>query len=168
MQFISPLSKFDSDLWYFHIKVPTEIVAYYKDQEVTRFVCKLNDSISIHAAFMPEGDGKYFININKEVRKKLGLELGDRVKVNISADTSKYGIYTSPEFIEVLNSDPDGEVLFHRLTPGKQRSLIYLASKPKSSDKRIEKSIIILNHLVANKGNLDNKMLNKAFKDGLI
>jgi len=73
----------------------------------------------------------------------------------------------SEELEEILSQDPDGSELFHKLTPGKIRSLIYHVGKYKSSDKRVEKGVIILEHLKANEGKLDWKMLNEAFKQGL-
>ena len=73
----------------------------------------------------------------------------------------------SEEMKELLEIDPEGEALFHKLTPGKIRSLLHFVNKYKSSDKRIEKSVIILEHLKANNGTLDWKTLHDAFKTGL-
>ena len=89
-----------------------------------------------------------------------------KIEVTIEEDKSKYGMPIAPEMEELLLQDPEGEHLFHKLTPGKVRSLLYKIHGYKSSDKRIETSIIILEHLKANSGKLDWKMLNEAFKIG--
>ena len=128
---------------------------------------QINGSEKLHAGFMPEGDGKYFLMLSKDVLKKLQLSGTESVEVHIEKDTTKYGMPISEEMKELLELDPEGATLFHKLTPGKIRSLLHMINKLKSSDKRIEKSVIILEHLKANNGKLDYKMLHQAFKEGL-
>ncbi len=165
--FTSTIARFDSELWHFHVVVPKDIVDYFHTQNIKRLVCKINDLITIHCAFMPAGNNTYFINLNKELRKKLVVGEGVEISCEIWEDTSEYGLPMPDEFREVLDTDPEGNEHFHKLTPGKQRSLIYLIGKLKNQDKRITKSLIILNHLNANGGKLDFKALNEAFKMGL-
>jgi len=69
-----------------------------------------------------------------------------------------------PVFEELLNQDIEGENYFHQLTPGKQRNLIYIVSKPKSEILQLEKAIIILNYLKSTKGIIDYKELNNALR----
>ena len=80
-------------------------------------------------------------------------------------DESKYGIPMPEEMQEALYMDPEADQLFHKLTPGKQRSLLYIIGKPKSSNKRIEKAIVILEHLKTQGGKVDFKQLNIDFKE---
>ncbi len=47
------------------------------------------------------------------------------------------------ELEEVLNIDLDAHTKFHSLTAGNQRSLIYLVTQVKSSEKRIERALKI-------------------------
>jgi uncharacterized protein YdeI (YjbR/CyaY-like superfamily) len=70
------------------------------------------------------------------------------------------------EELEVmLQEDPEFDSFFRSLTPGTIRSLIYLVGKFKSSDLRIRSAVVIADHLKANNGNLDNKMLYEALKN---
>lgn len=161
------ISKFDDSIWAFHLKVPEDIYQSFADQKIKRVLMQINDSEKLHAGFMPEGNGKYFLMLSKDVMKKLQLAINQTVEVKIEKDTTKYGMPISEEMKELLELDPDGETYFHKLTPGKIRSLLHFVNKFKSSDKRIEKSVIILEHLKANEGKLDWKSLNEAFKTGL-
>lgn len=103
--------------------------------------------------------------INKVSREKLGLKAGDKVTLELEKDSSAYGI-PMPESLQVmLDQDGVGSKYFHSLTPGKQRSLIYIVSKVKSLDKQINKSLAILDHLKDVKGKLDFKMLNTKIKE---
>lgn len=160
------VSKFEDSLWGFHVKVPDDIYTSFAQQKIKRVMLHLNGSQPLHSGFMPEGDGKYFLMLSKDVMKKFELALGQEVEVKITKDTSRYGMPICEEMKELLELDPDGEIFFHKLTPGKIRSLLHFVNKFKSSDKRIEKSVIILEHLKANNGKLDWKALHEAFKNG--
>ena len=165
--FNTTISKFKDSLWGYHIKVPQEIYQSFSEQKIKRVLMQINGSEKLHAGFMPEGEGNYFLMLSKDVLKKLKLVGTETVEVIIEKDTTRYGMPICEEMKELLELDPEGEAFFHKLTPGKIRSLLHFVNKFKSSDKRIEKSVIILEHLKANNGKLDWKMLHDAFKTGL-
>lgn len=152
-----------SPLWGYHFPVSNEIASLFINGNNRRVICTLNDTISLHCALMPNKEN-WFVMLNKQVFKKLNLPLNSVIEVKMIKDESEYGMPMPDEFREVLDQDPDADVYFHNLTPGKQRSLIYLVGKVKSSDSRIRKALAIADHLTANKGNIDYKLLNEAFK----
>ena len=84
--------------------------------------------------------------------------------VQLQKDNSKYGIHLPEEMEELLLIDEEGSAFFHQLTPGKQRSLLHIIGKPKSSAIRLKKAVVVLDYLKTNNGKLDFKMLNMAFK----
>jgi uncharacterized protein YdeI (YjbR/CyaY-like superfamily) len=58
-----------------------------------------------------------------------------------------------PEEIRaVLDQDPEGDRLFHALSPGKQRSLLYQAGQKTDVDLRIHRALAIVEHLKENDG----------------
>ena len=160
------VEKFEDSLWSFHIKVPEVIYKDFAIKKIKRVLLQINGLDKLHAGFMPQGNGKYFLKLSKDNMKKYELALGQTVQVKVEEDTSKYGMPISEEMKELLDLDPEGEAYFHKLTPGKIRTLLHMVNTLKSSDKRIEKSVIILEHLKANNGKLDFKALNQAFKNG--
>lgn len=83
----------------------------------------------------------------------------------MKTDSSQYGMETPQEFIELLQQESSGREYFEQLTMGKQRALLQLIIKLKSSQKRIEKSIIILDYLKQVEGDLNFKELHVAFKN---
>lgn len=166
-RFKAPIERFNSDLWHFHVKVDPEIVDHYKSQKVKRLIAHIGE-ITFHCALMPEGNGIYFININKEIRKQLKLEEGDVVEVKLEEDNSKYGMPISEEMEELLKQDEQGNHYFHQLTPGKQRNLIHMVNTMKTSNKRLEKALMIFNYLKEGEGKLDFKELNIYFKENRI
>ena len=112
---------------------------------------------------MPSGDIFYII-VNKKKRDALGIAAGDTVGVELVRDESKYGLPMPDELQEVLNQDPEGDRLFHALTAGKQRSLLYLIGKINDIDKRIHQALIVVDHLKENDGKIIGPKLNEELK----
>lgn len=118
--------------WYF-LDVPTKIAKRFEtDPKTRRVICKLNGGHTFQCALSPNGKGDYCIGVNMAIRKKLSLEAGDIVTIELRRDTSKYGAPMPEEFAEVLKQDPEGDKLFHALTSGMQRSLIYLVASTRT------------------------------------
>ena len=155
----------DSAIGYNGVIAPSEIMNEIRKMENQRFIITINNAISYPGTPVPIDKGSYLVLINKARAKKLKLQVGDQVQVSFAHDESEYGMPMPEEMAMVLSEDPEGEAFLKGLTPGKIRSLIYLVSKVKNPDKRIEKAVVILEHLRANKGKLDMKMLNVAFKE---
>ncbi len=164
-QFIGRLEKFtDTRIWSFYIRVPDEIKeSLLKTSK--RVICEFDEKLKIQMALLPKSDGFYFLNLNKETRKKLGLNEDDEINIEIWSDESEYGIFVPEVFVELCSQDLEGDKVFHELTPGKQRSLLYIMGKPKSEEKQLEKALIIFDYLKSVNGNLDYKELNIAFRE---
>ncbi len=112
-----------------------------------RVICKLNNQLEIHSALLPKKEGGYFITIGLATCKKLKLKEGSVVNATFQIDTSDYQFEMPEEFREVLNTDTKASKIFHALTPGNQRGIIYLVTLLKSTDKRIERSLKIAEKL---------------------
>ena len=162
--FKTHLFKKEGNVWNMAIYVPKSEAAPYIDKDNKRVICTLNGSFSFNAGLMPEGNGDSFINVNGEIRKKLKLEVNDQVEISLEKDTSKYGMPLPDELKTAWELDPEGHDTFHTLTMGKQRSIVHIIGKPKSSDIRIKKALTMLDYLKTVNGNIDFKELNEAFK----
>jgi uncharacterized protein YdeI (YjbR/CyaY-like superfamily) len=113
---------------------------------------------------MSAGDGVFFILINKKIRDELNLKEGSKIKVHLEKDESEFGLPFPDEFKEVLDQDKAGKTYFDKLTPGKQRNLLYIVGQVKNPDKRIERSLIIVEHLKNNKGKIVFPSLGRELK----
>lgn len=166
IEFTTRLENFNTSLWSWHVKVPGLIAEAILGNGIKRLVCTLNDAATIHCALMPSGDGGYFILINKKLRDTLKLKEGSPVHARLEADSSEYGMPMPEELAACLADDPAGDRFFHALTPGKQRNLIYAVSQVKDPDKRIGRSLVILDHLKRLEGKLDFKILYADLRGG--
>jgi hypothetical protein len=166
MEFKSVLENFKTKLWTYHIKVPLSVARHFLEQGDKRVVCTLNDHLTFQCAIMPAGDDIHFINLNKKIRDELKLKVGQSVSVKLEKDQSTYGLPVPPELQEVLLQDQEGNRLFHALTPGKQRNLIYYAGLVKDPELRLQRALIMMEHLRRNGGKIDFRALFQEFKSG--
>jgi len=155
----------DSPIWGCVVPIPNEISQPIVEAHGKRIVCQINGKIAYQCALMPDGNGGYFVLLNKDNRKKLGVDIGDEIELSIQPDESKYGLPMPEEFEEFLLQDPELDRLFHDLTPGKQRALLHQIGSPKRAETRMKKAVVVAEYLKVNNGQLDFKALNQAYKD---
>ena len=155
----------DSALYGGHVIVPAAIAERLtEDVPDRRLIATLNDREEFHCALQPKGDGTCFIHVNKDRQKKLGLGIGDEVRVSLRPDDSRYGMAVPEEFAVLIEQDPEGDRCFHLLTIGKQRSLLHIINTAKRSDTRLRKAVAIIEYLKSTGGMLDFRELNEAMK----
>lgn len=130
-----------------YIAVDNDLVDSFKRIGHNRALCRLNELVEFHCAFMPKKEGGYYVNIGAAICKKLNIKEGTTVTATFAVDGSTYQFEMPDELSEVLNTDADANKLFHQLTEGNKRSLIYLVTQVKSSDKRIERALKIADRL---------------------
>ncbi|MEJ7625014.1 MAG: YdeI/OmpD-associated family protein [Pyrinomonadaceae bacterium] len=149
--------------WHYLIVGP-EIPKKLKfEGKLRRVVCSINGGEDFQCALMPWG-GQFFIIVNQQKRDALGIVVGDTVSVELVRDESKYGLPMPEELREVLDQDPKGDKLFHSLTAGKQRSMLYFIGQIKNIDKRIYACLILIEHLKTNDGKVVNDKLQEEWK----
>lgn len=146
-------------LWRSHCVVPREDATYFLSLSVKRLVCTMNEKDTFQTALTPIGNETWVVKINQALLKKNKLDIGDKVHLSLVEDTSEFGLPMSQEFTELLAQDEEGKILFEKLTMGKKRTLIYIVSQKKTSDKRLETAMKILAHLKENNGKINYKLL---------
>ena len=168
LHFTSSLELSNNKLWGAHIVVPDIVAQVFVSNGIRRVVCVLNDTMEYQCALLPKGDGSFLITVNKKIRDTLGLKAGSPVRVSLHKDDSEYGLPMPEELAEVLAQDEEGNRLFHALTPGKIRTLLYIVGSVKHPDKRIARAIAIAEHLKENAGKINYRQLNATIKNSQI
>ena len=164
VDFKTTLTRSPADSGWHFLVVTQQIVAQFGfEGKSKRIVCSINGGEGFQCALLPSGE-LFYIIVNKKKRDALGIVAGDTVDVLLEKDESKYGLPMPEEFEEVLRQDPDGDRMFHALTAGKQRSILYLLSKPRNIDVRIHQALLIVDHLKENEGEIDGKKLSEELK----
>ncbi|MBX3244333.1 MAG: DUF1905 domain-containing protein [Acidobacteria bacterium] len=157
------LVKADDSGWHFLVVDKKTVDKFGFEGKYKRVVCTINNGKPFHCALMPTR-GQFYIIVNKKKRDEAGIEFGDIVSVLLEKDESRYGLPMPEEFAEVMKQDPAGGKLFHKLTEGQQRSLIYLVTNVKDIDRRIHTALRILDHLHENEGKVIGDQLYEELK----
>ena len=139
------LEKFDSGMHY--IMLDEKTVQQFTTGGNYRVICRLNDQVDIHCAILPKKEGGHFITIGSTICKKLKIKEGSRLTAKFLVDDSTYQFEMPEELKEVLNLDIEADKIFHSLSEGNQRGLIYLVLQVKTIDKRIERALKIVDRL---------------------
>jgi len=159
-QFSTPLEASNSKLFNWQLRVPAEVTAaFLASSTKTRVICVLNGQDPHQCALIPIGEGVYIIKVNQGRIKKLVLEEGKQVVAELFPDDSKYGLPMPEEMAAVLADDPEGDEIFHALTPGKLRTMLYVVSQGIDSDDRIWRAVQVIEHLKKRAGKIDFKAL---------
>ncbi|MCK6691846.1 MAG: YdeI/OmpD-associated family protein [Thermoanaerobaculia bacterium] len=164
LHFNTVLDLSDNRLWGAHFIVPDLVAQVFVGNKIRRVVCLLNGKIQYQCALLPKGDGSFLITVNKKTRDRLGLKAGSPLQVSLWKDDSEYGLPMPEELAELLSQDEEGNRIFHALTPGKIRTLLYIVDQVKDPDKRIGRALAIVEHLKTNEGKIDYKQLNEALR----
>lgn len=86
---------------------------------------------------MPTADGNLFLPVKAEIRKKIGKQEGDTVRVILYEDASPLEI--PAELLMCLEDEPEAGRKFHQLTEGYQREFISWITAAKRMETRIER-----------------------------
>ncbi|TAI49214.1 YdeI/OmpD-associated family protein [Flagellimonas allohymeniacidonis] len=143
--------------------LPSEIVNPFveKGHKRVKVTASFEDkSITFYAAIQKR-QGKYLMMFCKNNQKSLGIFPNDYFQVQLFEDTSKYGVEMPEEFDAVLLSDYEAHQIFESLTDGKKRGIIYMISRYRNPQTRIDKSLLLCENL--KRGIRDSKELLKKF-----
>lgn len=161
----SHLQKSGGKLWGWYIPIDDLIVQEIKDRGWKRLITRIEDAEPLHCAIVSLGNGLKGITLNKPFVKKNAFVLDQKLHLVISEDASRYGMPLSDEFAATLESDPDALHYFEELSAGKQRNLIYFADNVKSSNIRIRRALVVMEHLKLHGGKIDFKALSQEMKE---
>ena len=140
----------------------TDILA--REKNANRVVCRINDEGEVHAGLMHDGQGGYFMLVSKPLCKRYGLKVGEEATLVLRPDNSDYGMPVPEEASELWDLDPEAREVFHTLTPGHQRNLLYQIDKLKRLESRAKKTVQIHEYLKSVNGKLDYRELNAYIK----
>lgn len=138
------------------IEIPVLIINALNKDEIKpkinhRVLITVNHIEKWNAGIVALGDGMGYITISNARIKKLKLLLDDSIDVLIEKDNSEFGHEFPIELTEYFNQDEDAKNRFNLLKPSLQRYILYYINQVKSSEKKIERTILLMNNLKLSK-----------------
>lgn len=151
MDFVSDIGYLEK-LKLFYVRIPKEILKSMRsddDKSKTnqRFKITLNSKITWSGGSVALEEGDAYITVSKARMRELEINLQSKVQVFLEKDNSEFGLEVPEEFIELLSQDFEAHRRFYLLSKGLQRATIYIVNQLKSPDKRIEKSMFLMENL---------------------
>lgn len=129
------------------ITLPLEIGLALYSQGLRRVLCLLNGKHHHHCALYKLKDGGFAVFLGASSMRAFDLHRNATVRVDIGEDTTPYQAPMPEELAEVLKTDPEADSIFHELTPGRQRSIIYYISSLRRTDGRIDRALAVAERL---------------------
>jgi hypothetical protein len=130
-----------------YLEVPPKVVKALGGKFRLRLICTLNGRHSFHCGLMALGGGSGYLTLSRQRMAEIGARPGDSLRVALRVDESKYGMEMPREFREVLRQDREGRKRFEALKPGKQRTILYHVAGTKDVDRRIDRSLRLVENL---------------------
>lgn len=106
-----------------------------------RIIFEGPDGKVLHRALQLRKDGYAIIGLSKAVLKAWKMQVGEKVKIEILKDESKYGMPFPEEFEVTLEQDPEAAAAFEALSDGRKRGLLHYADSAKSEASRIKRAL---------------------------
>ncbi|MDJ0921159.1 MAG: YdeI/OmpD-associated family protein [Henriciella sp.] len=97
-----------------------------------RVSAEVND-FPVEGAFVPYGDGRYYLHLGKRLLKAVNIGLGDEIEVRFAiADQNAVDV---PEKLQTaLEENEEARLAWESLTPGKQRGFAYRVGSAKRQE----------------------------------
>jgi Domain of unknown function (DUF1905)/Bacteriocin-protection, YdeI or OmpD-Associated len=87
------------------------------------------DGEPIAATLVPTGGGHHRLYLNTDMRKRAGVDAGDRVKIELAIDTKPRDIAAPEDLLNALKRKKGALQAFRELTPSRRKEIIvYLLS----------------------------------------
>ena len=146
-----------------NIQIPDKIAQPFLEAKQKRVRVEASferQTLEFHAALQKRNNA-YYIMFSKANQKTLGIFPNDYFQLQLFRDDTKYGVRMPEELEAVLMSDYEAFQVFESFTAGRKRGIIYMISRFKNSQTRINKSLALCENL--KRGIKDPKLLFKSF-----
>ena len=127
--------------------VPPEVSEPIRAAKIKRLVAQLNDGEPWSCALGSAGPGEFMVMVSKARLDAHGLRVGSMAQMSLRPDTSTYGMPVPEALAEVFEFDPDIEVAFQRLLPGRQRNHLHVIGSAKSEETAAKRIAALLREL---------------------
>jgi hypothetical protein len=164
ISFSAILERSTNNLWGAHVRVPELVAQQMTDGKRRRVICSFEGSRERQCALLPIGNRTTVIAVNKQLRHALGLAFGDRVRLTIRKDSSRYGLPMPTELAELLRQDKRAHLLFQSLTPGRRRTLLHIVGSVQNPGLRLHRANVMMRHLTTNNGRINYREVYRALK----
>ena len=103
----------------------------------------------VQSHLLPTGNGRLFLAVKAEIRKKLRKQVGDSVRLQLYYDDSPVEI--PADFMECLEDEPKALKFFNTLTEARKKMIIDHIQKTRNESTRVARMAKAINELAEQK-----------------
>ena len=129
--------------------LPDVIKSGRKNFGWTRVDAFIDDAELRSTSLMPIKGGRLFIAVKAAVRKQIGKEAGDTVRIRLYAPQPLVGSVAEADFDEALNDAPSALARFQSLSQQEQAACRKWVFAPTAADDVIDRIALVINDLEA-------------------
>lgn len=105
------------------------------------------DGHPYRGSLAPMGGGRHVLGIRKDIRKAIGKDIGDKVRVVVERDAEPRVVTVPPDFQQLLNRNKTAKAAFDKLSYTHRKEYvewIESAQKAETRERRLQKAIGML------------------------
>lgn len=126
-----------------YVEVPFDVKEVYGTKGQVKIWATF-DGFPYQGSLAPMGTGSHVLGIRKDIRKAIGKNFGEAVKVTIKPDLEPRTVTLPVDLEKVLTENPEAKLVFNKLSFTHQKEYVQWieeAKKPETRQRRLEKLI---------------------------
>ena len=131
-----------------YASIPFDIEKEFGEKGQIRVKGTINGQ-TIEAALMPQGNRQHFIILNKEIRDKTGIKVGDTIDVMLIKDDKPKEIIIAEDFMVFLKKNKTAFEYFDSLAPSHKKEYVNWVGEAKKKETRKNRIIKAIEKLSA-------------------
>ena len=142
-EFRAKLSRFEGVGTWMFVKVPFDAEKLFGRGGQIRVKGAVNGA-AFRSSLMPDGDGQYFLVVNKSIRDKAKVKVGDRLTVVVEPDSGPRLIEAPPDLAKALGKNKAAKTAWDEFAYSHKKAYVdwlVSAKQAETRDRRIEKAV---------------------------
>ena len=126
------------------VDVPFDLKETYGKGNMVPIVATFNETERYQGQLAMMGGEWPMLLVRSDVRAKLGVAVGDRVRVRIELDTALRVVPLPEDVAALVDVDPAAAVTWEQLPPGARRAYVQWidgAKRPETRQRRVEETV---------------------------
>jgi hypothetical protein len=131
----------ESGTW---VDVPVDLKATFGKGNLVPIVATFNGTVRYQGVLAKMGGPAPMLLVRSDVRKELGVQVGDRVQVRVELDSAPRVVTLPEDAASLVEANPDAAATWEKLAPSHRRAYadwITEAKRPETRQRRIEETV---------------------------
>jgi len=145
-KFRAKLSRFEGVGTWTYVNVPFDVEKLFGKGGQVKVKGTVN-GIAFRNSLMPDGDGQHFLVVNKSIRDKAKVKVGDRVLVVVEPDAGPRGIEAPPDLAKALGRNKTAKMIWDDFAYSHKRAFvdwIVSAKRVETRGRRIDEALVLI------------------------